>query len=181
MSNKALHLVTFAIGALAGSVATWQYAKRKYDKLIQEEVDSVKAAFSEHKQKDNHKCECKIEEKPSKEEIIADQKEFSEIAKQYNPSKKKTDPDHFTVISPEEFGGLTTYSICSLTYFAGDKTLCDEYGEKKDIDETIGLDAIDCIGDYEDDAVHVRDTHARIDYEVLLDPRKYSEVYKKHE
>ena len=179
MSNKALYFVTFAIGALAGSVATWQYAKKKYDKLIQEEIDSVKAAFTGLQQSEpelGDTCE-----KPTKEEVIADQKEFTTIAKQYDPSNNSKEVSHLTVISPEEFGGLSSYSIYSLTYFAGDKTLCDDSGEVLDIEETIGLDAIDCIGDYEDDAVHVRDTQARIDYEVLLDPRKYSEVYKKHE
>ena len=41
--------VMFVVGAAAGSAATWLYAKKYYERIAQEEIDSVKAVFSEHK------------------------------------------------------------------------------------------------------------------------------------
>jgi hypothetical protein len=37
----------FAAGAAIGSAVTWKILKTKYDRLIQEEIDSVKEAFSD--------------------------------------------------------------------------------------------------------------------------------------
>ena len=45
--NKSLYLVSFAVGALAGSAASWFILKKKYEKIAQEEIDSVKELFSE--------------------------------------------------------------------------------------------------------------------------------------
>lgn len=49
--NKSLYLATFIAGAAIGSAATWFYTKTKYERIAQEEIDSVKKAFS--KKNDN--------------------------------------------------------------------------------------------------------------------------------
>lgn len=41
--------VMLVVGAAAGSAATWLYAKKYYERIAQEEIDSVKAVFSERK------------------------------------------------------------------------------------------------------------------------------------
>ena len=43
--NKLSYLLAFAAGALIGSAATWYFVKDKYEKLAQEEIDSVKETF----------------------------------------------------------------------------------------------------------------------------------------
>ena len=40
--NTKINLFMFVMGAIAGSVATWQYVKKKYERIAQEEIDSVK-------------------------------------------------------------------------------------------------------------------------------------------
>ena len=64
----------------------------------------------------------------------------------------------------------------SLTYFA-DGILADDVGTIFDIELSIGSESLKHFGEYEDDAIHVRNTSLENDYEVLLDVRKYSEVY----
>ena len=46
--NKNLlnNVLIFAAGVGIGSVVTWKIVKTKYDQIIQEEIDSVKEAFS---------------------------------------------------------------------------------------------------------------------------------------
>lgn len=44
--SKTTGFVMFVLGAAVGSVATWQYVKKKYEQIAQEEIDSVKEIFS---------------------------------------------------------------------------------------------------------------------------------------
>ena len=50
MSKAFSNLVIFATGAVVGSLATWQFVKKKYEQLAQEEIDSVKEAFKVNSQ-----------------------------------------------------------------------------------------------------------------------------------
>lgn len=47
MKTKITNVFMFAAGAAIGSAVTWKILKTKYDRLIQEEIDSVKEAFSD--------------------------------------------------------------------------------------------------------------------------------------
>ena len=79
------------------------------------------------------------------------------------------------VISPKEFDE-EGYETISLTYYA-DGVLADEQNFPiEDIEDTVGNDALNSFGEYEDDSVFVRDDDKGIDYEILLDNRKYSEL-----
>lgn len=49
MSSKVMNTVIFAVGAAVGSAVTWKLVKDKYEKLAQEEIDSVKEVFSKRK------------------------------------------------------------------------------------------------------------------------------------
>ena len=69
------------------------------------------------------------------------------------------------------------YDIISLTYYA-DGILADDEGNIINVDETVGSFALTQFGEYDEDAIHVRNTKLEIDYEVLLDERHYSEVFK---
>ena len=46
MKQSIIYVAVFTLGVTAGSVATWQYVKKKYEQIAQEEIDSVKEAFS---------------------------------------------------------------------------------------------------------------------------------------
>ena len=47
MNCKFTNVLLFAAGAAIGSAVTWKVVKTKYDRLIQEEIDSVKEAFAD--------------------------------------------------------------------------------------------------------------------------------------
>ena len=46
MNTKIVGALAFLAGAAVGSVVTWKVVKTKYDQIIQEEINSVKAVFS---------------------------------------------------------------------------------------------------------------------------------------
>ncbi len=93
------------------------------------------------------------------------------------PVQSENSGDVPYVISPDEFDELDGYTPISLTYFA-DGVLADEYGVIVDNVEEIVGDGLNHFGEYEEDAVYVRDDAKRCDYEILKDERKYAEFRK---
>lgn len=82
------------------------------------------------------------------------------------------------VISPDQFGELDDYETCSLTYYA-DGVLTDDTNTVIDnVDEVVGTDSLTHFGEYEDDSVFVRNDRHECDYEILLDNRRFSDIYK---
>ena len=81
------------------------------------------------------------------------------------------------VIEPRYFDEYDDYNTINLTLYADGVLVDDSSNEPvEDVDETVGLDNLDHIGDYEEDAVHIRNDKLRCDYEILCDTKKYSEI-----
>ena len=82
------------------------------------------------------------------------------------------------VISPDEFGEKDGYENVTLTYYA-DGVLTDYFDNViSNIDEVVGFDSLDHFGEYEDDAVFVRNEKMETDYEILRDLRDFNESEK---
>lgn len=197
--NKAMPLVTFAIGATIGSAVTWYFVKTKYEQIAQEEIDSVKDVFSKKHgddfnkhntciSNDDHISEKKAAQAREKPDII----EYATTLKNegytnysnMEPSmpeietEKSMDGEKPYVISPNEFDELDDYETISLTYYA-DNVLADDMDELvEDADNVVGVDFASHFGEYEDDSVFVRNDRLKADYEILRDERNYSDVRK---
>lgn len=204
--NKAAGFVIFAAGAAIGSAVTWYYAKKKYEQIAQEEIDSVKEVFaknaSAHHENDipeDDKAQEKAEmarEKPSVAEyakklskagytnysnsiMVDDDEEQTSDDPGEEPGKYFGDKDAQPyVIAPEQFAELDGYDQISLTYYA-DHILADDNDQLlEDVEGTVGFESLTHFGEYEDDSVYVRNDRLKVDYEILRDERKYSDVIK---
>ena len=187
--NKSSNFMMFLIGAAIGSVATWQYTKKKYEKIAQEEIDSVKEVFS--KRNNVEKTETDVQDNNTINEcksVIHKNgyyTEYSEMSNKTEPNIKSknlivsTDKNKPYIISPEEFGELDGYTQISLTYYDDDILADDMDNQLDDIEDTIGVDSLEHFGEYEDDSVFVRNDRLKCDYEILRDQRKYSDVIAK--
>lgn len=191
--SKRTSFAMFVMGAAVGSAVTWQYAKKKYEQIAQEEIDSVKEVFS----KRDPEAEIKINAsgsqpaKAEKAEKVAEKPDILEYAARlekegyvnYSNGGNKTEErdameDKPYVISPDEFGEFEEYEKISLTYYA-DQILADEIDELiEDVDDVVGMESLTHFGEYEDDSVFVRNDRLKCDYEILMDQRTYSEVLK---
>ena len=80
------------------------------------------------------------------------------------------------VISPDEFSENEDYETESLTYYS-DGILADDRDNIIDIDMVVGRESLNHFGEYEDDSVFVRNEELKTDYEILLDTRRYSDIY----
>lgn len=187
--SKIGYAITFVGGAAIGSLVTFRAIKKMYDNLIQEEVNSVKEALLNRKpvvkqaeeilaEQAIHKPDISEYAKVLKKETYTDyshsEKDIQEEVKEDPVTNKDT--EHPYVISPDEFGESHDYETISLTYYS-DGVLADDNDEAiDDVEEIVGDEALESFGEYEDDAVYVRNDRLKCDYEILLSHRLYSEI-----
>lgn len=177
MNNKVVNAIAFLLGAGIGSVVTWKLVETKYKKLAQEEIDSVREVYSKkeialaNEVKKAHACleaNTKNDKVPSYQSIVEDMGYASE-------SEEEEGVGNVHVIPPESYGELG-YEEVSLTYYADDVLAYDDDSVIRDVNKVVGKGSLNTFGEYEDDSVFVRDDDKKIDYEILRDMRRYSDV-----
>ena len=174
---------TFVLGMAVGSIVTWQFAKRKYERITEEEIASVKETYSRREAVVVKPVEeaSDLENPAQSPESPARQPSESVVeyaARLHREGYLPSEGDVPYVISPEEFGELDGYSKISLTYYS-DGILTEEDDELVDnAEEIVGTDFQNHFGEYEDDSVFIRNDGRKCDYEILFDQRPYSEVLK---
>lgn len=187
MDNKIVGLLAFTIGAVTGSVVAWYYAKKKYEQIAQEEIDSVKEVFSrrekEQAEPTNDKTESNHSQCYEDPQLKALREAADTIIRQegYVTSDDSDTPvsDAPYVIPPEELYEREDYETYTLFYYA-DGVLTDDNEEIiEDVESTIGFESLNHFGEYEDDSVFVRNDVRGCDYEILRDNRNYSDVIAK--
>lgn len=197
MNCKFINALMFTAGAAIGSVVTWKVLETKYEQRVQEEIEVVKEALIAM----NNACEESPEEETEDEEEgdassedyhqvnweeledlneeDEELEEYAELTNLYSNEKggaEKVRVKKPYVISPYDFGELDDYRKIDLTYYA-DGILEDDDGEiVTDVDELIGEGSLNTFGEYEDDAVFVRNERLQTDFEILKDYRTYEEA-----
>lgn len=185
MNNKVVNFIAFTAGAAVGSVVTWKLLKTKYEKIAQEEIDSVKEVFSRREKELKNKVDDVIESKPEEPTESDEQVTYKETLNNlgytnYSDMSKKDDEPASSVdpyvISPDEFGCAEGYDFINLTYYS-DGILADDDGDIiEDIEGTIGSASLRRFGEYEPDVVHVRNDVRKVDYEICRDNDTYEEA-----
>ena len=194
MNCKFINALVFTAGAAIGSVVTWKVLEAKYEQRMQEEIETVKEALVAM----NNACEESTDEETEEEEASSDEYhqvnwdeledlneedeelgEYAELTNLYSNEKggaEKVRVKKPYVISPYDFGELDDYRKIDLTYYA-DGILEDDDDEIiTDIDDLIGEGSLNTFGEYEDDAVFVRNERLQTDFEILKDYRTYEEA-----
>ena len=198
MKSTLNNVLIFAAGAAIGSVATWYFVKTKYERIAQEEIDSVKEALTGHKYvgpQDSDEDKAVEQNDTPNEQSAQDmatemanmvQKlgyhnysdvEPTLIKREDVPKKEaETSTSSARVITPEEFGE-EGYKLVELTLWA-DNVLTDDKNKRvQDVDALIGKDNLDRFGEYEPDALHVRNDEKKIDFEIVRDLKRYSDFF----
>lgn len=185
MNSTLNKVLWFTVGAAVGAAVTYNFFKTKYERIAQEEIDSVKRAFSTPQQSepvadDTENAgtdEPTVEDMTTYNRIISTQG-YSVPDGPVEPIRKEVNGvSEPRVISPADFDTEDDYETISLNYFE-DGVLADDMGKVvENIDATVGRNSLTRFGEYEDDSVHVRNDAMRCDFEILRDLRKYSDVY----
>ena len=187
MSETVKRIFIFIAGAGLGAIVSWQFLKNKYEQIANDEIASVKEAYnkkndissdeSEEDEFQEKSADGKLVETtlPSEEEVSEYKKIVSNYTSNENEEKGVTDmPRGPYVIKPEEFGNMD-YDLVSLEYYA-DKVLVDEDDHPiQDVEYMVGEDSLEHFGEYEEDAVYVRNDLIKTDFEILLVESRYYE------
>lgn len=175
----------FAAGVAVGVLATNHFFKTKYERLYQEDVESVKRAFSMPQQSEpvegTDKNDGILATDPTPEEVEIYSGIISKQGYSTTPTnsigKEVKGVSRPYVISPAEFDTEDDYEVYSLTYYA-DGVLADEQNNPiENVDNMVGRDSLNHFGEYEDDSVHVRNDAMKCDFEILRDLSNYSDVF----
>lgn len=199
MNCKFTNVLMFAAGAAIGSAVTWKIVKTRYERIVQEEIESIKEAFAGNEQDvaqersedttddeepqskpsrvDWSKLEDLDEEEdeeydyePNEEDLA----EYEQLTSNYTNEKGGASVTKEPyIIAPYDFGELDGYHTIELTYYADDVLEDDNYQIITDRDELLGPKALHTFGEYEDDAVFVRNERLRTDFQILKDYRTY--------
>lgn len=195
--------VIFAVGVIVGNVVTAELIGAKYRKLADEEINSYKEYYaSKHSAKNDEAEEVEESEEVPEEEIEkvtendSKLKEYSKLLKDVgyisDGSEKNTkekepgtveDEDNFILIPPEEFGEIDektgeVFDMVTLVYYADDVMLYyEDQHQVDDIEHLVGKEFRDHFGDYEEDAVYVRNMRNQTDYEIIKDEDKYYDIF----
>lgn len=198
MDKKNVQLLEVAAAMLFGACIGWFAAKQKYTKLAEEEIKSVKEKFTvpradkieSEKKPGGENSENVIKSgiiPPVHSSSIMDYAKYAKVLKdgeyvnysdaEYSKDDLKKD-SRITLIAPEEYGEIEEYDQVSLTFYA-DGILADEDDTILEAEDVVGVDSLNHFGDYEDDAIHVRNDTRKVYYEVLMDNRSYEDATKK--
>ena len=178
MNNAIKNVLIFTLGGAVGSIAAWFVAKKKYAELAQAEIDDVKETYKARYEKENETSEESEEPQIVKDEEPEDTEDDRSTIRYNQIIRDAGYADGPYVISPDEFGDREDYTRLEYTYYS-DKVLTDDYDNPvDDVDNTVGYDSLLHFGEYEDDALHIRNDRLKCYIEVLADERKYSDVIK---
>lgn len=190
MNKKLFNVLLFTAGAAVGSLVTWRLLKTYYERITQEEIDSVKETWARRTQYNTDRLDDdevivteEEEEEEDDEEITVT--EYHKLAGKYAKVNNEEggggdgEVPYINgpyVISPTDYGdGNYDHDCYCLSYYS-DGILSNDWFEEIDIDETIGEDSLNHFGEYTEDILHVRNERLKADYEIVRDYRNYSDL-----
>lgn len=197
--NNVMGVIAFIAGAAVGSFVTYKLISKHYEEILEEkewELEDAKESFAKKVQdlEDGNdkviatrrqELEDEFEkmkvfdpfEDEEAEEDYVDMIQENEYAE--NPNKPSHKP---YVIKPEEYGDLEEagYDLVTFTLYADGVIADDDLDVVTTVDETIGIENLNHIGEYASDAVYVRNDKLKYDAEILVDRSNYADVVPKN-
>lgn len=180
------NVLLFTAGLVMGSVVTWKMTKDKYEQWANDEIRMMREYYN-RKEEDYYEEE-DLDEEPIEAEVRTERStkpdlteytsrlnesgytDYSEISKKDEEEDDESDMEEKPyVISPEEFGDFDDYETIELTYYKNGYVTDDQdiLMSNDEVEEAIGWNNITRMGEYEEDALHVRNEKRKTDYEIL--------------
>lgn len=187
MGENIKNVLLFTAGLVMGSVVTWKMTKDKYEQWANDEIRMMREHYN--RKEEEYYEEEDLDEEPIEAEVRTERNtkpdlteytsrlnesgytDYSEISKK--DEKEEDDESDMEekpyVISPEEFGDFDDYETIELTYYKNGYVTDDQdiLMSNDEVEEAIGWNNITRMGEYEEDALHVRNEKRKTDYEIL--------------
>lgn len=184
MSKTVYGILMFVSGVAVGAAVAIKLVKTKYEKRANEEIESVREYYASKR--------AEIKENEEKIEAYVDLVEKSGYAgavetEETDDTKfvKTKNKNNTVLITPEELGEEVeeighAFDITTLVYYAdGVMVFHEDEGIVDDVEDLVGTEFKDHFGDYENDAVFVRNFRNETDYEIIKDDDAYYDIWPK--
>lgn len=185
-TNIVGYILAFTAGGAIGATVAYKLLEEKYERIAQEKIKSIKEAYTvprlieegitedipEANDTDEHQTIVQdyISNDPS--QPVPQYTDYTTMA---TKPVEFVDDDEPYVIEPIQAGD-DDYEITTYTLY-GDGVLADEMNMPvEDISGTVGKDYAEHFGEYDDEAVYIRNDRLRTDFEVLREGRTYAEL-----
>ena len=186
MGENIKNVLLFTAGLVMGSVVTWKMTKDKYEQWANDEIRMMREYYNQ--KEEEYYEEEDLDEEPIEAEVRTERNtkpdlteytsrlnesgytDYSEISKKNEEEDNESDMEEKPyVISPEEFGDFDDYETIELTYYKNGYVTDDQdiLMSNDEVEEAIGWNNITRMGEYEEDALHVRNEKRKTDYEIL--------------
>lgn len=183
MNNNVKRMFIFIAGAALGGGVSYLYFKNKYEERYQEEVKSIKDAFS-NKESKKVAYTSDSNEKSNNEELKKQINLYSEVinTEKYNYAGvdiSNADDEHLQkpyLIKESDYGDIGEYDISGMIYFSDGVLIDDDNEIVIDIEDTVGKENLKFFDDYNTDVLYVRNRIKKQDYEIIFDPRIYNDI-----
>ena len=187
------NLIIFLSGVAAGAAVAYAATKKKYEEILEEEIQSVKDTYKNRKELVIEKVEEEVDE-PKEDKVVELNKYTSVLdnsgyvnyskymGESERPKKEETvtqesvkDWDEEPYVINEEQYGEGGYDTQVLTYYADD-VLVDELDDViEDHDIHVGLSNLKIFEEFSASFVYVRNDVFKVDYKIVKDDWKYSD------
>ena len=185
MNRTLSNVLLFATGAVVGSLVTWRIFKSRYE-IVDDVEEKIDETEDESEEEDPEVLESRMNyKKPPLKDYVKmvetygyKPKTHMEEVEEELANGEQGDEDVYEpfIIRPEEYGELHAYETLSLNYYA-DGVLTDDLDNPiEDVESLVPADFADHFGEYDDNAVFVRNDNLECDYEILRDLRKFTDV-----
>lgn len=184
---------SFVAGGVIGFVIGKAVTNAKCDKIIEamdkEYYGETKEEAAEEKTEEVLEEETEQQKGIRRQQTLAKEMDvrsnshYNNILSRYKGEHPKEEIDDSTppdegpyVIPPYEMGVMEGFDVLEFTYYEGDDVLLTNLGEivsMEDRDKMVGEEALNSFGEYEDEAVHVRNLALKTDYEILYDAGRW--------
>lgn len=174
------HILYFSFGAAIGAVTAWYLTKRYYTQIVDDVMEDVNSFTEEVVNKEENKkiykehvytlgyAQRKIEEEPENPDDYYIKDEVEEELETSNPFPGERVETPY-IIGPDEYHeeGSGVFDKETITYYAGNDVLVTDTDEVLEINDTIGRESLEHIGEYESDTVYVRNERLGMEFEVV--------------
>lgn len=198
MNKNIIPFIAFVAGAVAGGLATWQYAKKKYEKESQEEIAEVREFYKKERERYKESLKTSEVSKEVNDNVANNPNPNISVSKEdrnaYKDTLNKVNYTNYSLgkedtkevesymqegpylISYDDFGNIEDYEQETLRYYSDETVARDEDDEViDDVEDRIGYECLRHFGDEFDDIIYVRNDDLKTDFEIIKDEGKYGD------
>lgn len=177
MNSNLKALISFVLGGSIGATATYFVFKKREKKMMDEVHGYLEHRENIDSAKESVKV-CNDEEVEIMKKQITNE-DRTNYHKIISDSNYEDPSDHIRVMPPEEAGEDEDFEVVELMYYAdGILAYYDNDQIVQSPELSVGSDFASHFGEYEDDAVYIRNDELGMEYAILRSEKTYREVIK---